>query len=166
MPCVSLQRKTFKFQEEPSDLETQLFELGFLCENPDDVGSISASFSYNAHGSMVSMPHLSAMDWDFAEKLSHITRGTTEAYYSYDGNGIRTRKVAAFLLEYESRSLLLAIPCAFCAPVYCTRCCSCALRAVASVYLCNKIPRKSHFLRAFFVYIILKVFLPQCIIPA
>ena len=39
------------------------------------------------------MPHLSAMDWDFAEKLCHITRGTTEAYYSYDGNGIRTRKV-------------------------------------------------------------------------
>ncbi len=57
------------------------------------VGSTSASFSYNAHGSMASMPHLSAMDWDFAEKLCHITRGTTEAYYSYDGSGIRTRKV-------------------------------------------------------------------------
>lgn len=57
------------------------------------VGSTSASFSYNAHGSMASMPHLSAMDWDFAEKLCHITRGTTEAYYNYDGNGIRTRKV-------------------------------------------------------------------------
>ncbi|WP_290959144.1 RHS repeat-associated core domain-containing protein [Fibrobacter sp.] len=57
------------------------------------VGSASANFSYNAHGSMTSMPHLSAMDWDFAEKLCHITRGTTEAYYNYDGNGIRTRKV-------------------------------------------------------------------------
>ena len=57
------------------------------------VGSASANFSYNAHGSMVSMPHLSAMDWDFAEKLCHITRGTTEAYYNYDGSGIRTRKV-------------------------------------------------------------------------
>ena len=57
------------------------------------VGSASANFSYNAHGSMASMPHLSAMDWDFAEKLCHITRGTTEAYYNYDGGGIRTRKV-------------------------------------------------------------------------
>ncbi len=57
------------------------------------VGSASANFSYNAHGSMASMPHLSAMDWDFAEKLCHITRGTTEAYYNYDGSGIRTRKV-------------------------------------------------------------------------
>ena len=57
------------------------------------VGIASANFSYNAHGSMTSMPHLSAMDWDFAEKLCHITRGTTEVCYSYDGNGIRTRKV-------------------------------------------------------------------------
>ncbi len=166
MPSVSLRTNSHKFQEESSDLETQLLELGFLCENPDDVGSISASFSYNAHGSMASMPHLSAMDWDFAEKLCHITRGTTEAYYNYDGNGIRTRAVAPLLLECKSCALLLAIPSVVCAPVYCTRCCSCALRAVASLYLFNKIPRKSQFLRAFFVYIILKVFLPQCIIPA
>ena len=61
--------------------------------NSTAVGQTTASFSYNAHGSMASMPHLSAMDWDFAEKLCHITRGTTEAYYNYDGNGIRTRKV-------------------------------------------------------------------------
>jgi RHS repeat-associated protein len=39
------------------------------------------------------MPHLSAMEWDFAERLSHITRGTTEAYYNYDSNGERVRKV-------------------------------------------------------------------------
>ncbi|SHH78183.1 RHS repeat-associated core domain-containing protein [Fibrobacter sp. UWCM] len=57
------------------------------------VGQTTANFTYNSHGSMASMPHLSAMDWDFAEKLRHITRGTTEAYYNYDGNGIRTRKV-------------------------------------------------------------------------
>ena len=93
MPSVSLRTNSRKFQEESSDLETLLLELGFLCENSDDVGSTSASFAYNAHGSMTSMPHLSAMDWDFAEKLCHITRGTTEAYYSYDGSGIRTRKV-------------------------------------------------------------------------
>ena len=65
MPSVSLQRMPHKFQEESSDLETQLLELGFLCENPDDVGTISAIFAYNVHGSMTSMPHLSAMDWDF-----------------------------------------------------------------------------------------------------
>ena len=61
--------------------------------NSTAVGQTTASFAYNAHGSMTSMPHLSAMDWDFAEKLCHVTRGTTEAYYNYDGSGIRTRKV-------------------------------------------------------------------------
>ena len=51
MPCVSLQRKLPKFQEESSDLETQLLELGFLCENKNEVGQTAASFAYNAHGS-------------------------------------------------------------------------------------------------------------------
>lgn len=37
MSCVSLQRKPHKFQEESSDLETQLLELGFLCENINTV---------------------------------------------------------------------------------------------------------------------------------
>jgi RHS repeat-associated protein len=52
-----------------------------------------ASYTYNEHGSMAAMPHLQAMDWDFAERLCHITKGTTEAYYNYDGSGQRTRKV-------------------------------------------------------------------------
>ncbi|MDR2972567.1 MAG: RHS repeat-associated core domain-containing protein, partial [Bacteroidales bacterium] len=47
----------------------------------------------NEHGSMTEMPHLQNMEWDFAERLSHITRGTTEAYYNYDGGGERVRKV-------------------------------------------------------------------------
>jgi RHS repeat-associated protein len=47
----------------------------------------------NEHGSMIKMPHLNDMEWDFAERLSHITRGTTEAYYNYDGSGERVRKV-------------------------------------------------------------------------
>jgi len=56
-------------------------------------GNSTADYAYNEHGSMASMPHLQAMDWDFMERLSHITRGTTEAYYSYDGSGQRTRKM-------------------------------------------------------------------------
>ena len=35
MSSVSLRRMPQKFQETSSDLETQLFELGFLCENSD-----------------------------------------------------------------------------------------------------------------------------------
>jgi hypothetical protein len=36
MSSVSLQRMPQKFQEESSDLEAQLLELGFLCENVAD----------------------------------------------------------------------------------------------------------------------------------
>ena len=61
--------------------------------NSTTVGQTTVNYTYNAHGSMTSMPHLQGMQWDFAERLCHITRGTTEAYYNYDGGGIRTRKV-------------------------------------------------------------------------
>ena len=50
MPCVSQQRKSSKFQEDPSDLETQLLELGFLCENENAVGQTAANFAYNYDG--------------------------------------------------------------------------------------------------------------------
>jgi len=53
----------------------------------------AVSYMYNVHGSMTAMPHLQAMEWDFAERLSHVTNGTTEAYYNYDGSGERVRKV-------------------------------------------------------------------------
>lgn len=36
MLCVSLQGKNSKFQEDPSDLETQLLKMGVLCENVTD----------------------------------------------------------------------------------------------------------------------------------
>ncbi len=61
--------------------------------NSTSVRQTTVGYSYNEHGSMASMPHLNVMEWDFAERLSHITRGTTEAYYNYDGNGERVRKV-------------------------------------------------------------------------
>ena len=57
------------------------------------VGSDTVNYTYNEHGSMTAMPHLQGMEWDFAERLAHITRGTTEAYYNYDGAGERVRKV-------------------------------------------------------------------------
>jgi RHS repeat-associated protein len=61
------------------------------------VGNNAVSYTYNEHGSMTKMPHLQVMDWDFAERLIHVTKGigtdTTEAYYNYDGSSERTRKV-------------------------------------------------------------------------
>jgi RHS repeat-associated protein len=57
------------------------------------VGQIAVNYKYNEHGSMTAMPHLQNMQWNFAEQLNHITRGTTEAYYNYDNSGQRTRKI-------------------------------------------------------------------------
>ncbi len=48
MPCVSQQRNFSKFQEEPSDLETQLLELGFLCDTEGDtLDSPTEEFIYD-----------------------------------------------------------------------------------------------------------------------
>jgi RHS repeat-associated protein len=57
------------------------------------IGNTTVSYSYNPHGSMLTMPHLQQMDWDFAEHLQHIRQGTTDAHYNYDDTGQRTRKV-------------------------------------------------------------------------
>ena len=51
-------------------------------------------YTYNEHGSMTSMAHLQAMDWDFAERLQHVNKGGGgDVYFVYDASGQRTRKV-------------------------------------------------------------------------
>jgi RHS repeat-associated protein len=59
----------------------------------------SAIYTYDAHGNMTSMPHLTAMEWDFKDQL-HVTQqqvvndGVGErTYYVYDAAGQRVRKV-------------------------------------------------------------------------
>ena len=62
-------------------------------------GPYSAVYTYDAHGNMVTMPHLPAMTWDENDRLRSSTRqvvnsgtpGTT--YYAYDAEGKRVRKV-------------------------------------------------------------------------
>ena len=51
-------------------------------------------YTYDAHGNMTKMPHLSAMTWDYADRLqSADLGGGGMAYYAYDANGDRARKV-------------------------------------------------------------------------
>ncbi|MDY0324156.1 MAG: RHS repeat-associated core domain-containing protein, partial [Candidatus Carbobacillus sp.] len=50
-------------------------------------------YTYDAHGNMLSMPHLSLMDWDYKDQLFQTVCGTVTSYYNYDANGERTRKV-------------------------------------------------------------------------
>lgn len=58
-----------------------------------EVGDTVVAYTHNPHGSLTTMPHLQVMEWNSAEHLHHIKQGTTDAYYSYDPSGQRTRKV-------------------------------------------------------------------------
>jgi RHS repeat-associated protein len=61
--------------------------------HPDSQQPITEPYTYDPHGSMTSMPHLSQMDWDFEDKLQYVDKGTEKAYYVYDAAGQRVRKV-------------------------------------------------------------------------
>jgi len=52
------------------------------------------NYTYDAHGNMVSMPHLGTMEWDYRGNLTKTIGGTVTTYYRYDPNGNRVRKIA------------------------------------------------------------------------
>lgn len=66
----------------------------------DGLDQFSAPYSYDAHGNMTTMPHLSLMRWDFKDQLHATSQqvvsngGTPETtYYVYNAAGGRARKV-------------------------------------------------------------------------
>src|SRR5690606_7875193 len=57
-------------------------------------GPYSATYTHDAAGNMTSMPHLPVMDWDWASRLSHVSKGGGgDLYYRYAPDGQRVRKV-------------------------------------------------------------------------
>ncbi|MCG8388773.1 MAG: RHS repeat-associated core domain-containing protein, partial [Cytophagales bacterium] len=65
-----------------------------LSMSSDGVKPTTDEYTYDAHGSIVSMPHLATMSWDFADRLQVADLGGGGmAYYVYDGAGERVRKV-------------------------------------------------------------------------
>jgi RHS repeat-associated protein len=59
----------------------------------------TAKYTYDAHGNIISMPHLPLMEWDFKDQL-HATQRQVDnngagekTYYVYDAGGERVRKV-------------------------------------------------------------------------
>ena len=50
-------------------------------------------YTYDAHGNILTMPHLSAMAWDYLDQLHSASNGTFTSYYNYDAEGKRSRKV-------------------------------------------------------------------------
>jgi RHS repeat-associated protein len=66
----------------------------YALENNYLLGHKSASqYTYDAHGNMLTMPHLSEMVWDYNDRLFSASNGTFFSYYNYDAEGNRTRKV-------------------------------------------------------------------------
>jgi len=52
-------------------------------------------YSYDAHGNTTEMPHLQEIKWDRKDRMKEVTlnAGGDKAYYVYDTNGERVRKV-------------------------------------------------------------------------
>ncbi|MBP5973613.1 toxin [Brasilonema sp. CT11] len=68
------------------------------------VGARTEPYTYDAHGNMTSMPHLTLMQWDYKDQLSATSRQAVNdtpppdkvpetTFYVYDAGGQRTRKV-------------------------------------------------------------------------
>jgi RHS repeat-associated protein len=60
----------------------------------DPSGTYSNTYTNNSHGSMITMPHISQLNWDYVEQLQSTDLGGGGiVYYCYDSSGNRSRKV-------------------------------------------------------------------------
>jgi hypothetical protein len=83
----------------------------------DAADAFSATYGYQEdasndagrHGSMTRMPHLAAMEWDYADRLKHTVKSVgsgQDTYFVYDSAGQRVRKVYAHDGVVEERVYL------------------------------------------------------------
>jgi RHS repeat-associated protein len=60
----------------------------------DGTGVYSATYTYDAHGNMASMPHLASITWDHRDQMASADLGGGGmVYFMYDAAGQRVRKV-------------------------------------------------------------------------
>ncbi|MGD2086307.1 MAG: SpvB/TcaC N-terminal domain-containing protein [Candidatus Aminicenantes bacterium] len=57
------------------------------------VGELTEPYGYDPNGNMQSMLHLGQMNWNFKDQLYHARAGVVNAWYTYDSQGQRVRKV-------------------------------------------------------------------------
>jgi RHS repeat-associated protein len=78
---------------EPSLLEPTTQKSNRLSSTQVGAGT-PEPYTYDAHGNMITMPHLPQMRWDFEDQLTEVDlQGGGTAYYVYDAGGQRVRKV-------------------------------------------------------------------------
>lgn len=56
-------------------------------------GVTTEGFSYDVHGNLTATPHLATIGWDVDNHLRHADLGGGHAWYTYDAEGQRARKV-------------------------------------------------------------------------
>jgi RHS repeat-associated protein len=67
--------------------------------NPNALNPTPLTYDYDAPGNMISMPHLSVMEWDYRDQLQQTARQVVNGgvpqitFYVYDSSGQRIRKV-------------------------------------------------------------------------
>lgn len=76
-----------------TSINNYLLKTSLPGNDVNDASTYTASYTYDVHGNMLSMPHLSSMQWDFADQLTEVDLGGGgTAHYVYSG-GQRVRKV-------------------------------------------------------------------------
>jgi RHS repeat-associated protein len=72
----------------------------------DVQGTQNYDYTYNSHGSIITMPHLSQpIDWGMREEMQHISLGGGgDAWYVYDSSGQRIRKIVQKDQQREERT--------------------------------------------------------------
>src|ERR1017187_4098881 len=84
---------------EPSLLEPGKFSNRLSGTQLSGSQALSEQYAYDAHGNMTGMPHLAAIEWNFANQMSASQRQAVNTgagqrtYYVCDVNGRRVRKV-------------------------------------------------------------------------
>ncbi len=82
----------YAYQDAPDDRTNRLLSSSLPGDSPD--GPYSATYSYDASGTMSQMPHLASMTWNNLDQLQKLDLGGGgTAYYVYGGGGLRIRKV-------------------------------------------------------------------------
>ncbi|MBS0156141.1 MAG: hypothetical protein JSS38_16230 [Nitrospira sp.] len=87
--------RTYSYSE-PSLLQPAKFSnrLSSTTVGRSLVSLLPENYTYDAHGNMLTMPHLPAMQWDCHDQLAQVDLGGGgTAYYVYDATEQRTRKV-------------------------------------------------------------------------
>jgi len=85
---------------EPGKQNNRLSRTSVPVDDLLQPAAYGAAYTYDEHGNMIKMPHLTLLTWDYKDQLQTTTRQTVAnggvpetTYYVYDAAGQRVRKV-------------------------------------------------------------------------